>query len=302
MQRIFLALLLVASSSLPAVAAEVASKESDWALSDVFWILAALLAPLLIVAGLIGLRARRGETPELKFPEVAMAVLPVLLALIVSGQITEFTVGPEGVAVKALEQAASERVDTRAAAFETEPFDPPELDVAMKLGLDQIPEYLRRNVQALKFEIGRRYVPKIMEAYFRTLTSNPRFRYFVLLEPGGRRLFGIMDARRLLALTDKPRTEVPVERVLTWAQVRDYIQSSPDNFGELRGFIPSETAVRTRDSRVEALAKLEEAETDWLPVVDDEVRLVGVVELPQLTAGLVRDVLGQLKGASAGDE
>jgi len=57
-----------------------------------------------------------------------------------------------------------------------------------------------------------------------------------------------------------------------------------------------------RKARDSAAYEVTRRDTDWLPVVDDEVRLVGVVELPQLTAALVHDVLEQLKGRPAGGE
>jgi hypothetical protein len=265
---------------------------------NVLWVVAALLGPLVIVAGLIWLRSRRGGAVDVTFPDVVLGVFPILLALFASGQIAEFTVGPEGVGVKALERAATQPVELTDKAFETQPVNPQELEEATKAGPRQIPEYLKNNVQALKFEIGGSYVPDIMRAYFETLVQNPHFRYFVLVEPGRNRLFGIMDARRLLALTEKPRIEPSVAPVLTWDKVADVIQRNPDFFLGLKGFVSSEGAVRTRDSRVEVLAKLEKAENEWLPVVNDEIRLVGTVDLQHVTAGLVRDTLAQLKGAS----
>lgn len=263
-------------------------------MEEVGWILAALFVPVIILVGIIFVRAWRGGSLEIGFPDVAIAVLPVLLALLVAGKITEFTVGPEGLALKALEEAASASVETPGMEFTSQKVNPQELQEAEKLGPTAIPKYLKDNVQALKFEIGKSYVPDIMEAYFRSLTRNPGFRYFVLLEPGNRRLFGAMDARRLLALTEKPVWRDHVEPVLTWADVKHFVENDPDGFRELKGFIPSEKAIRTRDSRLDALIKLEASETDWLPVVDDEVRLVGIIELSRLTASLLHDVLVQL--------
>lgn len=263
-------------------------------MEEVGWFLSALFGPVVILVGVIFLRAWRGGSLKIGFPDVAMAVLPVLLALLVAGKITEFTVGPEGVALKALEEAASASVKTPGMEFTSQQVNPQELEQAEKLGPTAIPKYLKDNVQALKFEIGKSYVPDIMEAYFRSLTQNPGFRYFVLLERGNRRLFGAMDARRLLALTEKPQWRNEVAPVLTWANVKKFVDKDPDSFRKLKGFIPSEKAIRTRDSRLDALIKLEASETDWLPVVDDEVRLVGVVELSRLTASLLHDVLVQL--------
>jgi len=305
MQKLLPVFLLVGFPAAAAGAAEIG--ETSQPLLDAVSTGAALIAPLLIAGGLIWIRSRRGTTPEVTFPDVAISVLPVLLALIVAGQVTEFTVGPEGVVVKALATASSNPVQTTE-AFESRPIDPQQLVEATKGGARQIPMYLEQDVQALKFEIGKAYVPGIMEQYFDVLTQNPSFRYFVVLEPGGRRLYGIMDARRLLALTKRPRPESSRESnlmwdpVLTWTQVQNFIERNPKGFRQIRGFIPSEEAIRARDTRLDALVKLEKAGTEWLPVVDDEVRLVGITELSQLTAGLIRDVLDRLPSADQGKE
>lgn len=59
----------------------------------------------------------------------------------------------------ALEEAASASVETPGMEITSQKVNPQELQEAEKLGPTAIPKYLQANVQALKFEIGKSYVP-----------------------------------------------------------------------------------------------------------------------------------------------
>jgi CBS-domain-containing membrane protein len=47
----------------------------------------------------------------------------------------------------------------------------------------------------------------------------------------------------------------------------------------------------------DALARLEEADLDWLPAVSGDGRFAGIIERSRLTASLILDVAAQLETA-----
>ena len=77
--------------------------------------------------------------------------------------------------------------------------------------------------------------------------------------------------------------------------MRNWIQSDPAKFYDLTGFIKADEALEADASKREALTRLQEERREWLPVVDEEDRLAGIVERSSLTAGLILDVANRLQ-------
>jgi CBS-domain-containing membrane protein len=56
------------------------------------------------------------------------------------------------------------------------------------------------------------------------------------------------------------------------------------------GFVPARDSVKTDVRKRDALEKMEERQTSWLPVVDERRRFVGIVDRSRLVASLVLEV------------
>lgn len=257
------------------------------------WIVLSVLGALALLVGLVLLRTLTDSKAEVRLTDAVIALIPIVVALLITGKITKLAVGPEGVSVEAAKEAIlGAASDT--AADEIERIDPETIQTAAKGAPNRIPEYLARGVQALTFQVGGRYVPDIMRDYFTELTRNPRFNYMVLIDESGA-FFGIMDARKLVALVEPLPEGGPAQRELDWVTVRDWIQSEPEKFYELTGFIKAEEALEADASKREALTRLQTERREWLPVVDEQDRLAGIVERSRLTAGLILDVANRLQ-------
>ena len=258
------------------------------------WVLVAAVASVALLAGLVLLRTR--TKAEVKLTDAAIALIPLIAVLLATGKINKLVVGPEGVTVEtareAILDAAGQSVDAQIERIEPEP-----VEAASKRGVDKIPEYLARGIQALTFQISARYVPDIMAAYFRELSTSPSFRYMVLVEPDGR-FYGIMDARKLRSLVE-PSDGGFGGRDLNWDMIRNWIADDPTAFAELPSFVPAGAALPADASKRAALTRLQEEDRDWLPAVDEEGRFTGVVDHARLTAGLILDVADRLEAAPA---
>ncbi len=64
---------------------------------------------------------------------------------------------------------------------------------------------------------------------------------------------------------------------------------------KLPGFVGDDNVVKQSTSKRNALAKMEEVNTDILPVVNEEGRFIGTVGRSKLTAGLILAVTDKLK-------
>jgi hypothetical protein len=74
----------------------------------------------------------------------------------------------------------------------------------MKGGIAEIPEMVRQRVQGLDFMLNfGGYDQTILKTYLETLTRYDFFRYIILLKPN-KSLFGMLDARSLLAVLQDP--------------------------------------------------------------------------------------------------
>lgn len=255
---------------------------------------AGISAALLI--GLVLLRTLTDGKAEVKLTDAAIALIPIVIVLFATGKISKLVVGPEGVTVESAGDAILTAVD-RSVDAQVSIIDPEPVDAAGKGGIALIPEYLARGLQALTFEIGLRYVPEIMATYFRELTKSPRFRYVVLLEPGGERFFGIVDAGKLVSLVAQRSGRRDPFEADDWKPLRDMIDQSPQDFLELPGFIGMDMALSVDVTKRDALARLEEADLDWLPAVSGDGRFAGIIERSRLTASLILDVAAQLETA-----
>ena len=255
---------------------------------------AGISAALLI--GLVLLRTLTDGKAEVKLTDAAIALIPIVIVLFATGKISKLVVGPEGVTVESAGEAILRAVDQTVDA-QVSSLDPEPVDVAGKGGMGLIPEYVARGLQALTFEIGVPYVPEIMANYFRELTKSPRFRYVVLLEPGGERFFGIVDARKLVSFVAQgSRGRDPFEADV-WVPLRDMIDDRPQAFLELPGFMGTDMALSVDVTKRDALTRLEEADLDWLPAVSRDGSFAGIVERSRLTASLILDVAAQLETA-----
>jgi hypothetical protein len=251
--------------------------------------IATLAAFFLLVGLVVLLRTRSDGKVEVKLADVAVAVVPVLLGLLAFGVITKFEVGPEKLTVEraatAIRQASAATIDRQVSRLPVEP-----IETSPKGPVVDIPTLINKRTEGLSFTLGAGgYVGGAIQQYLSALTKFPFFRYVVFNNPDGS-LFGVIDARKLAALVEQGA------EIESWDRLADLInRGDSEAIARLPGFVPREMAVSESTDKQEALQKLENADVDWLPVVDGNGRFVGGVERSRLTASLILDVANRLK-------
>lgn len=259
------------------------------------WITAVVTVAVLVAV--VAVRSLTGGRIEIRLNDAIIAAIAAVLTLFVFGRISKFGVGSEGVTVETAKQAilsaSAQPIDRQVALLPVAP-----VEEALKGGVGLIPSMVHREVQGLDFLLGGGgYDPHAVQEYLETLTRYPFFRFVTLLDPNGS-LFGMIDARKLLARLQDPASGQ------TFASFASEInRASADDrtkLAALPGFVPAGNAVTRGSDKRDVLEKMEKLGADWLPVLKPGGQLDGIVDRSRLTASLILDVTNQLKTGVVG--
>lgn len=245
------------------------------------------LIALALVVSLVALRGMSRGRLEVKLSDAAIAVIPIMVWLLISGRIAKIAVGSEGVSVEtareAIVSASGKVIKSQVAELPVAP-----VEVAAKGGVAEIPALIRSRVEGLRFTVDGHghYVESAIKTYLTELTQQLFFR-FVILERADHKFAGMFDAR-------------PLAKALAEAnQWRSFAeQLDAGNLAALSrnpGFVAADRAIGKEATKKQALAQMEKFDADWLPVVNSDGRFAGIVERSRLTASLILDVTDQLE-------
>jgi hypothetical protein len=242
-----------------------------------------IAAFVVILALLVLLRAKHSKF-EVRPTDIAVAILPVLIFLLVTGKIQKFEVGELKI------ETAFVKASTSAIASQVTPLPSETIQINPKAGTGDIPRLIERKTQGLLFRLGHGgyYGPAIRE-YFVALVKHPYLRY-VIIENPDRTFFAMADARALTDLLSSTNAPYTADQFARWLNSSD--QAS---LKRLPGFISLESSVTGTTDKSQALQLMETLNVDTLPVVDKDKRYVGIVNRSRLTASLILDVAKELK-------
>jgi hypothetical protein len=247
-----------------------------------------------VLVGVVALRSATAGKVVITLNDAIIAAIAVALALLISGKLTKIVVGSEGVTIEttrdAILSSAAQPIAQQVNALPVAP-----VEQAMKGGIAEIPEMVRQRVQGLDFMLNfGGYDQTILKTYLETLTRYAFFRYIILLKPD-KSLFGMLDARSLLAVLQDPgsgETFLDFALLLNRASDADKLK-----LAQLPSFVPSSDAVTKKSDKRDVLDRMEKSGRDWLPVVNAQGQLDGIVDRSRLTASMILDVTNQLKAA-----
>jgi hypothetical protein len=227
-----------------------------------------------VLVGVVALRSATAGKVVITLNDAIIAAIAVALALLISGKLTKIVVGSEGVTIEttrdAILSSAAQPIAQQVNALPVAP-----VEQAMKGGIAEIPEMVRQRVQGLDFMLNfGGYDQTILKTYLETLTRYDFFRYIILLNPGSGETF--LDFALLLnRASDADKLKL----------------------AQLPSFVPSSDAVTKKSDKRDVLDRMEKSGRDWLPVVNAQGQLDGIVDRSRLTASMILDVTNQLKAA-----
>jgi hypothetical protein len=263
------------------------------------WIALATAVFLIVV---VGLRTYSEGKIEVKLSDAMVAVIAAALMLFMSGRITKFNVTTAGVSVegaagRAILSAAAQPISGQVSSVAATVLPVSAMDAALKGGVNEIPNMVRREVPALEFILGAGiYAPDAIRQYLETLAQYPFFRFVVILNKD-KSLFGMIDGRKMLGILQDPRSTLRFDtftRTLNQGSAADQ-----EALTKLPGFLPASAAVTRANDKRDTLERMESLGIDWLPVVSDKREFQGVVERSRVTASLILDVTNQLRAKAS---
>jgi hypothetical protein len=251
-----------------------------------------VVTALVLIATLVIKYCTDGQM-QITTNDMLVTAIAAVLMLFVTGRISEFGVGSQGLTVKAAIIAATKKRIARHIA----PLPVETLQMSEKVEEAGIERFIKQLTPALYFVLGsNRYFEITIERYLDQLTRLPFFRFVILLTSDtDKTLFGMIDARKLLAQLRDPASGITVAEFTT--VVNHGGPGAEARLKHLAGFVSCSAAVTSDVDQRGALKKMEELRTDWLPVVEAS-RLTGIVERSRLTASLILDVADQLDGSA----
>lgn len=167
------------------------------------------------------------------------------------------------------------------------------VEMASKGGLGKLQQLLDRKVEALEFKLGYGgYYGQAIKTYFEALSGSSHLRAVVVDNQAGK-LFGVYNASDLISLLRVTGDEGyrHFEQLLNSGS-----ESARAELAKLPGFVSATNAVTPTTSKRDALASMENLNTDSLPVIDEQQRFIGTVGRSKLTAALILAVTNKLEG------
>jgi CBS domain len=249
-----------------------------------------------VLVAVVALRSATSGRWEITLNDALIAAIAVALVLLVSGNISKFNLTTSGVtfemAKTAILASADKPIQQQVAPLPVIP-----VEESLKGGVAEIPEMVRRKVQGLDFVLGfGGYDANAMKTYLETLTRYDSFR-FVIIQSPDRKLVGMLDARSLLALLQDASSGENFQGFATLLnRANDADRHKLENFP---GFVPAKDAVTANTDKRDVLDRMEKSRRSWLPVVDSQGRLAGIVEQSRLTASMIIDVTDRLRAEAS---
>lgn len=272
------------------------------------WALICLGAGVSILVFLVLLKLESDGKAAVSLGDIAIALVPIVIFLFATGQITKLGIGPQGLTVERATEAFRAAASRDASEQMTElPVE--ELEMGEKGAAGALPRLVQSQPQALRFRLGwNGYFAPIVRSYIEALSMNPRFQYLVFLSGDGS-FFGLVEAQKLLSLIaararadfempDPAQIEEAENQQWMWFTDMIVADRGDELAATLPGFVKADQAILEGANTREALGKLEEAKADTLPFVRGDGKLAGVVERQRLVASLVLQVTSALEATN----
>lgn len=249
-----------------------------------FGVAIALLATVVVLVWAVTQR-RKSDGGGVELADVALALVPVVVWLILVGGLDEIKFGRDELSIK-LRDTLDASVNTTLSPLRVEaaPVEVQPLSTAGKPGdTAHLSSFIAEQKQGIILQLGTNYYTDVFRVDLHTLIPFPHFRFVVLQQNGGG-FFGMIDARELTAQLDK---------VTGWdAFIAAVAKPTPDTtyFTALPGFVGMAMAVSAKTSIIDVLQAMKARHIDWLPVTGADTQLLGLAErsavLAQLFVGL----------------
>jgi len=238
---------------------------------------------VVLLAIIILIRIKTNNKVEIKTNDLVVALIPVVLILFLSGEISKVTIGDLSFEKK-FSEAVEKKLenDITPVDFGTKPVGnfttstvsatTQEVSSERKATREEL-KFLDKDLEGLTFELGyTNYDPTIIKEYFDKLTG---LKYIIIKNENG--LFkGLFDAQILMRYVNQSENE-------SWTNLKNKIEASDlDYFKNIPSFISSDVAITEDEDRLQAMKKFQEHKLTLLPVIDADGLFKGILQRDNL--------------------
>ena len=241
---------------------------------------------VLVIVAMIILRVKVGEKFEIKYTDIILAVIPIVLWLLLTGKIPKLKLGELEIEM-AFKEASKTKIAQQITPLRL-PVEPVRMDP--KRGVGEIPRLIKDKTEALFFQLGHGgYYGPAIEEYLRKLSEHPFFKYIIISGREGT-FTGLADGRELNSIFMFRGADFNANDFARWLNSSDTVSLS-----RLPGYISASNAIRKDADKQTALERMEALDSDTLPVMDEQGKFAGIVDRSRLTASLIIDVANKVK-------
>jgi hypothetical protein len=256
------------------------------------WVTAGISFGLLCTS--VMLRGATGGKWKITLDDAAIAAIALGLCLVITGRIRKIVVGKEGVTLETAEKAIRQSAGKPIAQVTGLPLEA--VVVGEKEMRERIPELIQNRTQALKLVPGRHgyHSESVLKEYLKTLIQYDFFRFVIFLKRDDT-LFGIINARNLWAKLNESNSDQPPT---AFANFVNRLNGGTDEdlreLAGLPGFVSVDDAATTRTVKSKVLKAMDLSKRDWLPVVNQDTKFVGIVDRSRLIGSMILDITNSL--------
>jgi hypothetical protein len=247
-------------------------------------VMIAIASFILLVVLLVLLRAKTDDKFQIKNSDIVIALIPVVLALFLSGKVQELTIG-EFKIVLAVQEAAESPISAEVTELPVE-----EVLIGESQSLVELKQYIEKRIQVVSFQLSKftRGGSNLIVSYLE-LTQYPFLRFIVFNNPDGS-FFGMADAQQIAAMNRVSPSLLNFETIADWV-----LGANEARLKTLPGFVSAEDALYKNADKLTALKKMNSLNVPTLPVIDESDKFAGIIEQNKLAANMLTDILEGLK-------
>lgn len=246
-----------------------------------------------LVVGSLLLRVLSSGKHEIKTTDLVFLVLPLVVVALATGKLGNVEIFGLKADFSRLWMAVAQTEIKGQVAFATVKDAVHVMQRATKTGIEALPQLIKLKTEVLEFKLGYGfYKGSIIKAYFEALSGSSFLRVVVVNKPDDT-LFGMYNAADLIGAlrVDSEQRYEQFQKLLTSAS-----EAKWEELAKWPGFVSARNAVTVTMSKRDTLARMEQLNTDSLPVVNEEQRFIGTVERAKLTTSLLLAVTDKLEG------
>lgn len=241
------------------------------------------------------LRKKVGKDYEIKTSDIIIAIVPLAVWLLLTGKVERLKVGDFEVTLvaEAIQKAQNTEISESTAlinpVLNTITKEIVNVQGAPKRSLEELDKILKSKPEALIFLMGYdNYGSTEIEQYLNQLAQST-LKYIIINDYTTGKFKGIISLELLMPQIFSKSPDFTADNLKIWLET-----SNESEINNIKGLLSLKDAIKPTTSKYDALKNMQELETTFLPVIDEEDDFSGIIQMEQLSTSLLMDISKKL--------